>query len=124
MKNKTLLSGIIGIMLVCGTFSVNAQEGFTGPGPESGLVITTISEANRLPDDSPVLLRGRIIKSLNRQNTKLKFRDNTGEVVVKIERHIWNGVSVNDNDTVDIFGYTDRKAGELKEIKVRTIKKL
>ncbi|MDR0759037.1 MAG: NirD/YgiW/YdeI family stress tolerance protein [Treponema sp.] len=121
MKHKGFVIGITSIIFLFTAISVSAQ-GFTGPG--SGLSLITISEANKLRDHSPVLLRGNIIRSLDRKKEKFMFKDNTGEVVVEIDWHIWNGLSVNENDTVEIFGYIDKKGWWIEEIEVKSIKKL
>jgi uncharacterized protein (TIGR00156 family) len=130
MTHTKFLAGIIGIMLVFGNVTVNAQDvagsgGFTGSG--SGSTLTTVSEAKNLSNHSPVLLRGNIIRLLDNKRVKqeLLFRDNTGEVVLEIEYRVWNGLYINENDTVEIFGYVDRNSRlGFKDIDVQTIKKL
>ena len=91
MKNKRILAGIVGIMLVFGTLVANA-EGFTGPGGSgnsgssagSNLTPTTISEAQKLPDRSAVVLRGRITSRIPKKTDEYIFADSTGQVVVYI----------------------------------------
>jgi uncharacterized protein (TIGR00156 family) len=60
-----------------------------------------------------------------RTKKEFLFRDNTGEVILEIEYHIWNGSFVNENDTVKIFGHVDRSSRSgFKDIDVKTLKKL
>lgn len=125
MKKSIVLAGIIGSMLVFGTLSAHAQ-GFTGPG--SSVSPTTVSEASKLYDHSPVVLQGNIVRSLGHHkhghHEGFVFKDSTGEVVVQIDWHVWNGLSVNEHDTVEIFGYLDKKGWWIEKIEVKSIRKV
>jgi uncharacterized protein (TIGR00156 family) len=127
MKNKTLLAGIIGIMLVFGTGSVYAQ-GFTGPGAGTStrqVQTVTVSQAKSLPDDSLVTLTGTIVQAL--RGEKYTFRDSTGDITIEIDRDLWSllGISVGVNDRVEIRGYVDVEGrNRIAEIDVKYIGKL
>jgi len=127
MKNRKFTAGIAAVMLAFGSGAAGAQ-GFTDPGgftgPESGLSPVTVSEAKKLPDDTPVVLQGKVTSRLNRKKEKFVFRDSTGEIVVEIDRHIWNGLSVSGDDTVEISGYIHKKGWRVELIEVKSIRKL
>jgi uncharacterized protein (TIGR00156 family) len=101
------------------------QGGFTGPGrndSRSGNAeLVTIAEAKAFPDDTSVILQGTIVDSLG--DEEYTFKDESGEIVIEIDRRVWNGLSVSASDLVEIYGEVDadRRGAE---IDVRTITKL
>ena len=93
------------------------QEGFRGPGPD----IVTVDAAKGLKDDYPVILRGKIERFLG--DEKYLFTDETGSIVVEIDNRLWHGLSVDQNDTVEIIGEVDRGFTRT-EIEASSIKKI
>lgn len=85
--------------------NVFAQQagGYTGP---SAVSTMTVSEVLKLGDDKPVILVGKIEKSLG--NEKYTFTDNTGSVTVEIDDEEWRGLTLNENDIVEIKGEIDK----------------
>ena len=86
-------------------------SGFTGPqqaggfqGP--GLAPSSVAEALKLNDDTPVVLVGQIEKSLG--DEKYLFKDASGSVTVEIDNEDWRGVTVTPKDTIDIQGEIDK----------------
>ena len=78
-------------------------SGFTGPqqaggfqGP--GLAPSSVAEALKLNDDTPVVLVGQIDKSLG--DEKYLFKDASGSVTVEIDNEDWRGVTVTHKDTI------------------------
>jgi uncharacterized protein (TIGR00156 family) len=69
------------------------QGGFIGP-------IVTAAEARTLADESPVRLQRKVIQAL--KENSYEFQDSTGTITVEINHRAWNGVSVTDQDTVEI----------------------
>ncbi|MDR2376101.1 MAG: NirD/YgiW/YdeI family stress tolerance protein [Treponema sp.] len=104
------------VLIVAGSL-VNAQEGFRGPGPD----VVTVDEAKNLRDDYPVVLRGRIERFLGDERYLLS--DETGSIIVEIDNRLWRGLSVDQNDTVEITGEVDREFTRT-EIEASSIKKL
>ena len=76
--------------------------GFQGP----GLQPSSVSEALKLNDDTPVVLVGQIEKSLGGE--KYLFKDATGSVTVEIDNEDWRGVNVTPKDTIVIQGEVDK----------------
>jgi uncharacterized protein (TIGR00156 family) len=95
----------------------NAQEGFRGPGPD----LVTVDAAKSLRDDYPVVLRGRIERFLG--DEKYLFTDETGSIIVEIDQRLWRGLSVDQNDTVEITGEVDREFTRI-EIEASGIRKV
>ncbi|MDR2782455.1 MAG: NirD/YgiW/YdeI family stress tolerance protein [Treponema sp.] len=105
------------ILLLSAGLSVEAQEGFTGP----GLTPVTVEKARSLRDDSPVVLRGNIVKFLG--DEEYLFSDDTGTITVEIDNKLWRGISVSPNDPVEITGEIDKDFTHIK-IDASGIKKL
>jgi uncharacterized protein (TIGR00156 family) len=107
---------LIVILTLAGSLA-GAQEGFRGPGPE----VVTVDVAKGLKDDHPVVLRGRIERFLG--DEKYLFADETGSIIVEIDKKLWRGLSVDQNDTVEITGEVDKGFSKI-EIEARSIKKV
>jgi uncharacterized protein (TIGR00156 family) len=123
MRGYTFLS----LLLLCVTVFVNAQ-GFTGPGT-SGQPITigqtvTISEAKNCPQDSWVIITGKIANPLP-GGRHFMFRDSSGEVPVEIGPKEWRGLSAAVSDAIEICGEVKiNKAQVPIKIKVHAIRKI
>lgn len=76
--------------------------GFVG---ETVQTIVTVKDAQSMPDDTVLVLRGNIIKSLG--DEKYTFQDETGTIVVEIDNDDWNGQTVAPTDTVTLYGEVD-----------------
>jgi uncharacterized protein (TIGR00156 family) len=113
----------LSVFLILVGLTVNAQQGgYKGPGS----VAITVAEAKNLRDDSPVVLQGKIERFLGNEKyifPAYLFSDNSGNISVIIPDRIWNGLSVDQNDVVEITGIIDRDFTET-EVIVRSIKKI
>jgi uncharacterized protein (TIGR00156 family) len=122
MKKYILCAAIAAVFCVsialAGSTAVYAQGGgFTGPGG----TVNTVAEAKNMPDDSPVTLTGKIEKSLG--GDKYQFRDKSGTLVLEIDNDDWNGVTVGENDLVEIIGEVDKDFSGLTIDVDRVVKK-
>jgi uncharacterized protein (TIGR00156 family) len=100
------------------------QEGYTGPGGRADSTepqTVTVNQARMLPDDSLVILTGSIIYALG--DEWYRFRDTTGDILVEIDRRIWRGLSVGENDRVEITGKLNSGLGRAV-IDVKSIRKI
>lgn len=79
-----------------------APGGYTGP----GIGASAVGDVRSMRDDTPVVLRGRIVRSLG--DERYLFQDTTGTVTVEIDREVWQGQSIGPEDTVEIEGEVDR----------------
>ena len=111
-----LVIGFSGNALAQQNFGAANAGGYTGPSAAS----MTVAEAKKLGDDTPVVLIGKLEKSLGGE--KYLFTDNTGSVTVEIDNDDWRGLTVNDKDTVEIRGEDDKDFMNI-EIDVEAIAK-
>jgi len=117
--------GIISALLLCLALnSPNAQAvntqmggGFSGP----GLAVSTVAKAKTLPDNSAVVLRGNIEKSLG--NEKYLFKDSTGTITVEIDNDKWGGINATPADKIEINGEIEKEWGSVK-VDVASVRKL
>lgn len=116
---KKSLFVLTSAMMLMTSGNVLAQQemgGYTGPSVEK----TNVADALNLGDDKAVVLEGKIVKNLG--DEKYMFADDTGSVTVEIDNEDWRGVSVNENDTVELKGETDKDLMNL-EIDVDSVTK-
>ena len=102
---KTTIVFTLALITVFSSY-VSAQQpiagGFTGP----SLAKLTVAEALKLSDDTPVVLEGKIEKNLGGE--KYLFKDNTASVTVEIDNDEWRGITVNEQDIIEIRGEVDK----------------
>lgn len=79
-----------------------AKGGFKGPGPAK----TTVAEAIKLRDDSPVTLQGYVIEHLG--DERYTFKDSTGTVIIEIDDEDWGGLEVTPEMEVIIEGEVEK----------------
>lgn len=109
-----LILGLSGEALAQGGFSQQAAGGYTGPAAP----VVTVAEAQKLGDDTPVVMTGKIEKNLGGE--KYLFTDKTGSITIEIDNEDWKGISVNEKDTVEIRGEIDKDFTN-REVDVDTI---
>lgn len=114
---KRIFFACVLVMLVFVGSIAGAQEGFRGPGPD----LVTVEVAKGLRDNYPVVLRGKIEQFLG--DEKYLFADGTGSIVVEIDDRLWRGLSVDQNDMVEITGEVDREFTRT-EIEASSIRKI
>jgi uncharacterized protein (TIGR00156 family) len=103
---------------------VHGQEGFTGPGGKANSKeprAVTVNQARSLPDNSMVILTGNLAAALG--DEWYRFRDATGEILVEIDRGVWRGLSVGENDRIEITGKLESGLGRAV-IDVKSIRKI
>ena len=114
-KLLALLTLGVSIGVVGQAVAQNMGGGFNGPGIQS----YKIKDAVNLNDDTPVILYGKIEKSLG--DEKYQFNDGTGTIVVEIDDDEWGGLSVNPQMVVQITGEIDKEILESPEVDVSKI---
>lgn len=90
-------------------------------GPMSGAMAETVAKARDLQDDAPVVLTGNIVSQMAGHKERYVFKDETGEIPVKIGRKAFAGQTVTPSDTVRISGKVDKDFGKEVKIKVRRL---
>lgn len=91
-------------------------------GPISGAMADTVAKAKDLSDDSPVVLTGKIVSQVAGKKHKFIFKDQTGEITVKIDKKAFDGQDVTPQNTIRISGKVDKDFGEEAEIDAKQIK--
>ncbi|MDR2471217.1 MAG: NirD/YgiW/YdeI family stress tolerance protein [Treponema sp.] len=116
MKGKRFLC-LVGLAAAIALSAGAQQGGYRGPGAAP----VTVAEAKALRDDSPVILRGKIERFLG--DERYLFSDATGTITIEIDHKVWGGLSVDQNDTVELTGEIDRDYMTV-EVEVRTLRKI
>ncbi len=116
MKKISVLA-LIAIMPICGAFA--------GPGKNMNNMnnqpaVWTVTEVVSLPDDTPVVMRGRITKNMG--NNIFVFEDGSGTIMLEIDEADWNGNTVRVDDIVTVYGSVD-KGTNYTEVDVESIVK-
>lgn len=106
-----LVMGLSSAVMAQGYQGPAAPGGYNGPayaggfqGP--GLSTVTVADAVKMSDDTPVVLEGKIEKSLGKE--KYLFKDNSGSVTIEIDNEDWRGQTVTPADTIVIKGEVDK----------------
>lgn len=102
MKKLALVSALALVLGLSNNVFAQQQGGFTGP----SVTRMTVAEALKLSDDTPVVLEGKIEKNLGGE--KYLFTDTTGSVTVEIDNEDWRGITVNEQDNIEIRGGVDK----------------
>ncbi|WP_075257921.1 NirD/YgiW/YdeI family stress tolerance protein [Herbaspirillum camelliae] len=111
---------ILASLLTCVVMSANAQ--YAGPGATPSVITAKELSANA-KDDQRVVIRGYLIQQLGDET--YRFRDETGEVLVKIDKKHWPaGVSVNEKTVVELTGKYDKEMVGDSKLEVRSFKVL
>jgi len=82
--------------------------------------VWTVTEVMSLPDNTPVVIRGRITKNMG--NNIFVFEDGSGTIMLEIDEESWNGNTVRVDDIVTVYGNVD-KGSNYTEIDVNSIVK-
>jgi len=115
---KLVYSIVLILIMFLSITNLNAQRGgFTGP----GLELVSVQEAKTFRDDTPVLIQGKILRSLG--NEKYLFGDETDTIIVEIDDDLWKGLYVSEEDLVEIYGEIEKSIRKT-EIEVDRIRKL
>ncbi len=82
------------------------QQGFNGP--TYGLnTVKAVLDAGMFSDDTPVTLKGNIIRSLGGEY--YTFTDGTGSITIEIDHDKWFGIQVTPETKITISGEIDKE---------------
>lgn len=106
--------------LIAASAAAAAHAQYTGPGAEvSATTVKQLLDAGK--DDQRVMLRGHIVKFIG--DEKYQFADDTGEILVKIDRKRWPaGQPVNQTNTVELTGKYDKARTGASKVKIYALK--
>nr|WP_314741706.1 NirD/YgiW/YdeI family stress tolerance protein [uncultured Haemophilus sp.] len=106
--------------------ATSAFAGFNNSTPNGGFqaapqAAISVQQALKAADNSMVTLVGNLTQQID--DDEFWFTDGTGQIKVEIERHVWNGLNVGQNDKVRIFGKLDNEMSDKADIEVIRIEK-
>lgn len=116
MKNAVLLSLMLAV-------SATAAAEFSEHGVADArpLNISRVVDLKNMPDDSRVVLEGRIEKQVRREH--YIFRDASGRIEVEIDDDVWRGVNVTPRDKVRLTAEVDQDWNRT-EVDVKSVVKI
>ena len=115
MKKISMLA-VLTLLPVYGSMAANNMNKNTNTQPTNW----SVTEVMALPDNSPVVMRGRITKNMG--GNMYLFEDSSGNVMLEIDEEDWNGNTVRVNDIVTVYGNVD-KGVNYTEIDVESVEK-
>ncbi len=98
MKKISIIALVLGIV----TSSANAIGADT---PKMTETVNTVGQVKKMPDNSSVIVVGRITNSMG--NGMYLFEDKTDTIMVNISDTAWRGKTVTSNENVKLHGQTD-----------------
>ena len=105
-----LIAGLVGTttFAIANTSAVNEQA--VAPS------MTTVKQASILKDDTPVKLKGFVVKAVG--DEKYQFSDQTGMITVDIDDDLWQGKPISAKTPVTIIGEIDIDYKPTKRVEV------
>ena len=122
MKKISILT-LAALMPICGAMAGNGNNNMKGNmnnNMNNQPAVWTVTEVMSLPDNTPVVIRGRITKNMG--NDIFVFEDGSGTIMLEIDEESWNGNTVRVDDIVTVYGNVD-KGSNYTEIDVNSIVK-
>ena len=122
MKKISILT-LAALMPICGAMAGNGNNNMNGNmnnNMNNQPAVWTVTEVMSLPDNTPVVIRGRITKNMG--NNIFVFEDGSGTIMLEIDEESWNGNTVRVDDIVTVYGNVD-KGSNYTEIDVNSIVK-
>ena len=119
MKKISVLT-LVALMPVCGAMAGPGKTMSNGMMNNNQPAVWTVTEIMSLPDNTPVVMRGRITKNMG--NNIFVFEDGSGTVMLEIDEESWNGNTVRVDDIVTVYGNVD-KGTNYTEVDVNSIVK-
>ena len=78
--------------------------------------VTTVKEALNSKDDTPVMLKGQVIKSLG--DEKYQFKDATGTITVDVDDELWQNRAISPTTPVTLIGEVDIDHKPMKRVEI------
>ena len=78
--------------------------------------VTTVKQALKAKDNTPVKLHGQVVKSLG--DEKYQFRDKSGSITIDVDDELWQGRPVSANTNVTLIGEVDIDYKPLKRVEI------
>lgn len=92
------------VCLMTALFSITALAQYVGP---NKAVITTVADALKAADDTPVVLEGYITSQIRRKH--YEFKDATGTITLEIDKEVLWPAQITAQNKVRIYGEVDKE---------------
>ncbi len=119
---KLSVVAVLGVVASTAVFAGSGNMAHNNANNNTMTEVMTIEQVRGLSDNSPVIVRGYLLRQ-NGENSYV-FQDNTGTINVEIDEMDWNGMNVAPSDYVEIWGEVDKNGASMVEIDVSAMKKL
>ena len=90
--------------------------GFVGPGGSAP--VTSAAQVLDAGDDAPCVLEGHLVERIPQRKNRYLFEDESGRVVVKIERETFGPLTVTPNDRLRLMGEVEWSSKRPNEVDV------
>lgn len=90
--------------------------GFMGPGVPAP--VTSAAQALEAMDDAPCMLEGHLVERIPQRKDRYLFEDETGRVIVKIERETFGPLTVTPKDRLRLMGEVEWSSKRPNEVEV------
>lgn len=102
---RAVLTGItLGLAAAGAAAQTPPAGGFKGP--DSATLVSAADAVNQA-DDTPVKLQGYILRALG--DDKYEFKDESGTLVVEIDKEDWGGIEATPATRVELRGEIDKE---------------
>ena len=119
MKKISIIA-MLALVPMCGAFAGPGMQKNTNMKKSNQPTYWSVTEVVELPDNTPVIMRGRITKNMGEDI--YVFEDSSGTIMMEIDETDWNGNTVRVDDIVTVYGNVD-KGSDYIEIDVNSIEK-
>ena len=119
---KLSVVAVLGVVASTAAFAGSGNMAHNNANNNTMTEVMTIEQVRGLSDNSPVIVRGYLLRQ-NGENSYV-FQDNTGTINVEIDEMDWNGMNVAPSDYVELWGEVDKNGASMIEIDVSAMKKL
>lgn len=119
---KISIVAVLALLPMCGAFAgpgMKNQNNMNNT-PQKQPTYWSVAEVVEMPNNSPVVMRGRIKQNMG--DEMYLFEDSSGTIMLEIDEEDWNGNTVRVDDVVTIYGNVD-KGGRVAEIDVVSVEK-
>ena len=119
IMKKISVFALAALMPICGAFAGSGNH-MNNNMMNNQPAVWTVTEVMSLPDNTPVVMRGRITRNMG--DNIFVFEDSSGTIMMEIEEADWNGNTVLVDDIVTVYGNID-KSDNYTEIDVSSVVK-
>lgn len=116
MKKLTSLAILFGAISLTACHNPYAEQKTFGANTPSTAI--SVKQALSARDDSFVTVEGQIVSQID--DDEYMLADQTGQIRVEIDHHIWQGQNVNSQNKVRIYGEIDQEWNKT-ELKAREL---